>query len=87
MLRYKIWCKKTDGAKLTAKPPALKSLPPTQAALDLNIKRAHYQAILWNNSVTGFPPSLDPCEVQKIRNIKYNIVIFSMVGTWTITNN
>ena len=61
--RFTLWSKKTDGAKVTAKPPALKSLPPTNEALDVNIKRAHFQAIMWHNSVTGTPPPLDPCEV------------------------
>ena len=33
--------KKTDGANKSSKPPTLKSLPPTNEALEMNIKRAH----------------------------------------------
>lgn len=56
-----IWMSKTDGAKKSAKPPALRSLPPTDEALEMNIKRAHYVAIMWKNCITGTPPELDPC--------------------------
>ena len=44
--RRTIWINKTDGAKKTAKPPALQSLPPTDEALEINIKRVHYVAIM-----------------------------------------
>ena len=37
-----LWMAKTEGAKLTAKPPSLKSLLLTDSALELNIKRAHF---------------------------------------------
>ena len=40
----------------------LRNLPPTDEALELNIKRAHFVAIMWKNCVTGFPPDLDPCQ-------------------------
>ena len=55
--------KKTDCAKLTAKPPALRSLPPTDEPLELNITRAHLQGAYWESSVTGEPPKLDPCKL------------------------
>ena len=35
------WINKTCGAKKTAKPPALQSLPLTDEALEINIKRVH----------------------------------------------
>lgn len=60
--RAVMWKHKTDGAKKSAKPPALKSLPPTDEALEMNIKRAHFVAIMWNNCTTGCPPQIDPCE-------------------------
>ena len=60
--RRTIWINKTDGAKKTAKPPALQSLPPTDEALEINIKRVHYVAIMWKNCITGTPPELDPLE-------------------------
>ena len=47
--RRTIWISKTDGAKKCPKPPALlKSLPPTDEALELNIKGAHFVVIMWN---------------------------------------
>ena len=60
--RRTIWIGKTDGAKKSANPPTLKSLPPTDEALELNIKRAHFQAIMWKNCVTGILPALDPLD-------------------------
>lgn len=56
-----MWKKKTDSAKLTAKPPALKFLPPTDEALELNICRVHHQGILWDKCVLGGKlPPVDP---------------------------
>ena len=62
--RLLLWTKKTDGAKLSAKPPTLQSLPPSDEALQLNIKRAHFQAMMWNNCTSGKPPCIDPCNVS-----------------------
>ena len=62
--RLTLWTKKTDRAKRSAKPPDLKSLPPTNEALELNILRAHFQAMMWNNCVSGCPPNEDPCLVS-----------------------
>ena len=59
--RAMIWKNKTDGAKKSAKPPNLKSLPPTDKALEINIKRAHFVAIMWNNCITGCPPQINAC--------------------------
>ena len=59
--------KKTDCAKLTAKPPPLRSLPSNDpAALELNIKRAHFQEMMWHRCVDGHPPSENTCEVPMI---------------------
>ena len=58
--RRTIWINKTDGAKKTAKPPALQSSPPTDEALEINIRRVHYVGIMWKNCITGTPPELDP---------------------------
>ena len=60
--RKNIWISKTDGAKKTAKAPTLKSLPPTDEALELNIKRAHFATAMWKNCITGVPPDMDPCD-------------------------
>ena len=40
---------------MSAQPPTLKSFPPTDEALELNIKRAHYQAMMWKKSISGQP--------------------------------
>ena len=53
---------KNDEAHKDSNPPALKSLPPTNEALEMNIRRAHYTAILWNESVSGCMPNMDPCQ-------------------------
>ena len=59
--RQSIWMAKTQRSKVSAKPPALKSLPPTDEALELNIKRSHYAAVMWRHCVSGQPPQMDPC--------------------------
>ena len=61
-IRQSLWVKKTDELSRNSKPPSLKILPPTKEALELNIKRAHYTAILWNDSITGIMFNLDPCD-------------------------
>ena len=63
-IRLFLWKKKTDGAKMSAKQLALHRLPPTDAALGLNIMRGHYQAILWYNCISGIIPEKDPCKVK-----------------------
>ena len=60
--RRAIWMMKADGARKGSNHSGLKSLPPTNEALALNIKRAHFTAILWNESVTGIMPNIDPCD-------------------------
>ena len=57
-----MWMRKTEGAKLSAKPPLLKTLPPTDEALELNIKRAHFAASMMKCCVTGKLPNMNPCE-------------------------
>ena len=71
------WKKKTDGAKITATPVSLGSLTPTDEALELNIMRSHYQAMMWNNCIDGQPQKVDPCEVSLIctGNASYNVRI------------
>ena len=64
LFRLLLWKKKTDAAKLSAKPPSLKSLPPTDEALTLNILRSHHQGMLWNHCVDGQLPDIDPLEVN-----------------------
>ena len=51
---------------MSAQPPTLKSLPPTDEALELNIKRAHYQAMMWNKCIAGQPTCKEPCDVSVI---------------------
>ena len=52
--------KKTNVAKLSSK-PRLCTLPPTDEALELNIKRAHYQTMVWYACLQHDPPCADPC--------------------------
>ena len=58
--RKTIWKRKTDSAKKSERPPALKSLPPTDEAMKENIKRAHFTAALWKNCASGSPPPMSP---------------------------
>ena len=60
--RKNIWMRRTEGAKLSSKPPELRSLPPTDASLELNILRARFQRMIWGSSLEAHPPKLDPCE-------------------------
>ena len=53
----------TETGKHTAT-PKLESLTPTNLALELNIKREHFQTILWKSSLQKQPTPLDPCEVK-----------------------
>ena len=62
LFRLLLWKKKTDAAKLSAKPPSLKSLPPTDEALTLNILRSH--VVLLNHCVDGQLPDIDPLEAN-----------------------
>ena len=53
---------KTDGAKKYANSPALRSLLPTDEALEMNIQLSFYVAIMWGNCVIDNPLQLNPCE-------------------------
>ena len=58
-----LWTKKAVTQKITSKGIDLKSLPPTDECLELNIQRARFQLMLWDSSLDGSPPNLDPCKV------------------------
>ena len=58
-----IWERKAATKKITSKGIDLKSLPPTDECLELNIQRARFQLMLWDSSLAGSPPNLDPCKV------------------------
>ena len=62
--RRTIWINKIDGATKTAKPLALQILPPTDEALEINIKRVHWVAVMRKNCVTGTPPELGSLEYE-----------------------
>ena len=51
IIRETIWRRKTEGVKIITKPPSLRSLPPTDEALELNIKRARYQNWFGNRAL------------------------------------
>ena len=55
--RIKVWAKKHGQKKLRSL--NLASLPPTTASFIENIKRAHFQAIMWKN-VDNYPQFIDP---------------------------
>lgn len=57
------------------KSPVLRSLPLTDAALELNVKRAHCQSILWHSCSDGKIPSILPCQV--IARLPNNVFSFT----------
>ena len=59
---------KTDGAKNSAKPPALRSLLLPDKTLEMNIKLSHYVPSMWENCVIGNPRKLNSCEYGWERN-------------------
>ena len=59
---------KSDGAKKSAKPPALRSLLPPGKVLEMNIELSHYVAFTWENCLIGNPPKLNSCEYGWERN-------------------
>ena len=56
-MRLKVWASRTGRASET--PPKLCSLPPTTEAFVENVKRAHYQAIVWRSHEESNPPKLN----------------------------
>lgn len=63
-----LWKKKTDSAQLTAKPPATRSLLPTNESLELNNTSVPLQRAYWEKSINGEPPKLDPCKLELEEN-------------------
>ena len=58
--RSKIWKTKLGNGSSTM--PKLCSLPPTDAAFQENLKRAHLQTFLWKNALVLEPQTLDPLD-------------------------
>ena len=58
--------KKTKGKLSSA--PSLAKLPPTNDAFELNVKRAHYQCVLWKYALCCDPPDVDVTEFGYKRN-------------------
>lgn len=54
-----LWKKKTDAVKISAKPRALKSLLPTDKALDLKSYCHHHQGVLPNQCLHECIPDVD----------------------------
>ena len=54
-----VWSKEMAKPKLT-KAPKLKSLPPTKAAFELHVLRAHVQTVIWKSANDSRPPELEP---------------------------
>jgi len=66
--RLLVWGKKNGKGHTSS--PKLCTLPPTKEAFTENVKRAHYQAILWRMLETSHPPALDPEEYGWMRDVK-----------------
>ena len=58
VVRYKVWRRKTETRKLTQS-FKLRTLPPSNSALERNILRAHLQCAYWRSSLDNDPPLLD----------------------------
>ena len=52
--RYTLWRKRTENGKLTST-SKLCALPPTTEVFQQNVLRAHFQAILWSESLSSDP--------------------------------
>ena len=57
--RKVIWERRTSFAKLTGQPVELRSLPPTDPVLELNIHRARHTRLIWGASLQPDPPLSD----------------------------
>ena len=56
--RLFVWAKKNGKGVTSA--PKLYATPPTTEAIQENVKRAHYQAIIWQSLDSDDVPDLDP---------------------------
>ena len=59
-IRVQLWAAK-NGKGVTSS-PKLCTLPPTTESFLENVKRAHYQAIIWRSLEKNDPPELEPEE-------------------------
>ncbi|KAK1886117.1 DNA-directed RNA polymerases I II and III subunit RPABC1 [Dissostichus eleginoides] len=60
MSHTRVWGKKNGKGHMSA--PNLAALPPTNEAFIENVKRAHFQAMLWRNLNVNLLPALNPEE-------------------------
>ncbi|KAG1683171.1 Glutamate receptor U1 [Nymphon striatum] len=80
--RLKVWLSQTGKGSST---PKLCTLPPTTEAFKENVKRAHYQALVWRSLEAQNPPELDSTEygwVKDDQNNIYNIVGAGLMRKW-----
>jgi hypothetical protein len=62
MVRFEFWNSKLSKKILTSA-PELKTLPPTTAAFELHVQRAHYQVMIWKAAeAVGPPTEFDPTQ-------------------------
>jgi hypothetical protein len=73
-LRYNVWSSKMANTKLSAA-PELRSLPPTTAAFEPHVYRAHYQAAIWRAALDPNPPTLDPVQYGWSRDQTSNMLV------------
>jgi len=63
--RLKVWLSQTGKGSST---PKLCTLPPTTEAFKENVKRAHYQALVWRSLEAQNPPELDSTEYGWVKD-------------------
>ena len=51
--RMSVWASKTGRSMVSI--PKLESLPPTNEAFEMNVRRAHLQAWIWKNPTVDIP--------------------------------
>ena len=61
--RLKLWKKKADSVKKSSNPKSC-SIPPTAAAMDLEIKHAYYQTMIWKSRLQSGPSPMDHSKVH-----------------------
>ena len=67
-VRAEVWSRKMGKAKVTSA-PELKTLPPTTEAFEENVRRAHFQTVIWKSALHSSPPSLDATKFGWMRDV------------------
>ena len=78
VVRYEVWRRKTGTGKLTQS-FKLRTLPPSNSALEQNILRAHLQCAYWRSSLDSDPPLLDISKRGWIKDEKTKSLVPVMI--------